>query len=571
MRSFSCGRWAVALLFVVCLAGSARGQSDGLLQVHDPLQEYLLRQYALGRLPDAFLVHQPLSVPEAQRYLDSLALRSTEMDAIDRQLLRRYRLKDSTRVSVGVGNLPGLLGQTYQNGLDFASTAGDDGSYGLQVNPLLYLSAGYARRTGVGAFSNEDLILWQNTRGLRLSGHIGENIFFESRIEETQRVPAIAQVERRTAPRLGNVKFDGQDASSAYDYSLATGMVGLRSRYFELRFGRDRNLWGLGRSSVQLSNFAPGYEQIQLRTTLGSFQYVNLFASFSDLSGLSDDFRLSQNIPRKYGTFHRLAYNLGPTMQFGLFESVVFAPDSLRPGFDMSYLNPVIFYRTVEADQGSAGNAVIGGDFAWVVRRGMQFYTQFLFDELRINELRQPGRGWWGNKWSWLMGFYFVDPLPNVENMTFRVEYTRTRPFTYTHFIANQGYTHYNDLLAHPSGPNAEDLALFLTYQPTQKLFSAVNFAMTLRGRSEDGENVGDDPRLSYETRDGDFNHSLLQGVPQNFILVEAHAGYELLPLLFVEGALRYEYLDDGEQGTSQYIYPFLSLRWGLPFQSNRY
>ena len=60
-------------LFVV-LIGVMPGwaQQDGLLQLNDPLHRFLHRQQVLGRIPDAFLSHQPLSAYEAQRYLGTL-------------------------------------------------------------------------------------------------------------------------------------------------------------------------------------------------------------------------------------------------------------------------------------------------------------------------------------------------------------------------------------------------------------------------------------------------------------------------------------------------------------------
>ena len=57
----------------------------------------------------------------------------------------------------------------------------------------------------------------------------------------------------------------------------------------------------------------------------------------------------------------------------------------------------------------------------------------------------------------------------------------------------------------------------------------------------------------------------------QNQWLVEAYAGYELLPDVYLELAVRAESIDDAETGLDRYVVPFLMLRWGLPFQSTRY
>src|SRR5690606_26618913 len=149
---------------------------------------------------------------------------------------------------------------------------------------------------------------------------------------------------------------------SIYDYFAATGVVGFRSKYFEARLGRDHHQWGVGRSSLVLSNFSAPFDFLQLRTTLGRFQYVNLFAGLTD----KDLFVVQETLPepRKYAAFHRLSVALPGRVQLGVFESVVFSSDSLgvRRGFDVSYLNPVIFIRAVERDRGSPDNVLLGGD-----------------------------------------------------------------------------------------------------------------------------------------------------------------------------------------------------------------
>ncbi|MGA7304822.1 MAG: capsule assembly Wzi family protein [Rhodothermales bacterium] len=560
------------LLLTTCLStlsASAFAQSDGLLQINDPIHNFLAWEYAAGRLPYAFLSHQPLSAYEARIYLDRVAEHADELNDVERQLLARYRGEATLGQAKRLHDRYGVL---YANGTDFISSKAED--YSVQFNPLLYLSGGIAHRS-IGEEGSRSLFMWQNTRGARFSGGLAESIFFETRIEENQRIPGIPQFDKNTAPRLGSVKFksgaDRLDTNSAYDYFVATGVVGARTKHFEIRFGRDRNLWGIGKSSVELSNYATVYDQLQIRTTVGRFQYTNLFAAFSDLTDLPSNFEENTTIPRKYGAFHRLALNVSHNIKLGLFEAVVFAEDSTRTGFDVSYLNPVIFYRAVESDRGSSANVVAGGDFEWLVRPGFLTYVQVVIDEFKLSELGHPNRGWWANKWSWMGGFEVLDPIPGIPNLRMRVEYTRTRPFTFSHRIANQGYIHYEDLLGHPSGPNSEDVGLFFTYQPKTRIFAELNVAATIRGRNSATENFGSDPGVSYLSRDGDFGHQILQGIPQNRVLIEGHGGYELFPNLFFEAAFQFEHIRDGETGDDWYFVPMTMLRWGLPFQSRRY
>jgi len=548
---------------------NAWAQRDGLLQINDPIHNFLEWQYVAGRLPYAFLTHQPLSAYEAELYLETISESAADLNKVEKNLLERYRGQETLSQARRLNERYGVL---YTNGSDLISAEAED--YSVQFNPLLYLTAGPGRRS-IEREGSRSLFMWQNTRGVRFSGGLSESIFFETRVEENQRVPGLPEFRKNSAPRLGNVKFDSESSllqtDAAYDYFLATGVVGARTGHFEIRFGRDRNLWGIGKSSVQLSNYSTVYDQLQIRTTVGRFQYTNLFGAFSDLTDVSERLAENMTVPRKYGAFHRLALNVGHNIKLGLFEAVVFAEDSARGGFDVSYLNPVIFYRAVESDRGSSANVVAGGDFEWLVRPGFLTYVQVVIDEFKLSEIGHPNRGWWANKWSWLGGFQVIDPIPGLENLRMSVEYTRTRPFTFSHRAANQGYIHYEDLLAHPSGPNSEDVGIFFSYQPKPRVFAELNIAATIRGRNTETDNVGSDPGVSYLSRDGDFGHQILQGVPQNRVLVEAHGGYELFPGLFIEAAMQFEHIRDDITGDDWYIAPMTMLRWGLPYQSRRY
>ncbi len=552
------------LPLTVLLPRAARAQHDGLLLLDDPLHRFLLDQQTAGHLPAAHLTHRPLAGHVAWRYLDTLAARRQQLSPAGRRQLAALR-----------GEAPGPLTRWvqqrlpfYANGRDLFAVRGDD--YGLQVNPLFYFKYGRVRRTGQDGRPPTGAV-WQNTRGLRISGHVTDHIFFETRLRENQRRDAWPVYRQRSAPRLGYTKFN----DGVYDYFLAEGMVGFRSDHFEVRFGRTRNHWGPGRTSLLLSDYAPVYTQLQIRTTFWRVQYANLFTEMSDLTPLPD--RFSGAIPRKYGAFHRLSIDLPGRVEVGLFEAVIFAPDTTggvrtRNDLALAYLNPLIFYRAVEHDLGSPDNVLLGADVAWSALPGLRLYGQFLLDELVVGEI---GEASWRNKWGVLAGVHLVG-LP-LDGLSLRAEYARLRPYLYSHRSGTTSFTHYNDLLGHPAGPNAQDVALFATYRPTARLEAGLNLAYTVRGRNADSLNYGADPLESYDTRaclqTGDClsNVPFLQGIRRNELLVEARLGYELLPNLYLEAALRARALDDAQAGLDRYVAPFLLMRWGLPLRSVRY
>ena len=555
-------RGLIGLFLVVAPLGAAGQIREGVQQIDDPVQRFLQRQQAAGFLPGEILTIFPLSAYEANRMLDSVALRQDQLPSVDRQLLARYR---GETTGPGVGLARSIIGSAYRDGESLVAVDGD--GYAVRLQPLAYLSLGATRLSAPDSVDGSQTT-WQNTRGLRASGHVGP-IFFESRLEENQRLPEWNEFAGSTAPRYNFVK---QKDGRSYDYFLASGLIGYRSGFFEIRFGRDRAHWGVGEGTLTLSDFAAPFDQLQIRTKFWRVQYTNLYAR--RIRPIERRNVASEVFPQNWMVMHQLAIDLPGRVQLAFDEITLFAEDSLganRAGFELSYLNPVIFLRTIEGDIGSPDNVLLAGSVAWIPANGYRLYTQFLLDELRLSEVRND---WWGNKWGYLLGVQMADPgwgQHRIRGLDFRVEYTRQRPYLYSHRSESTAFVHSGDLLGHPAGPNSWDLSTFTRYVPHPRLEIALTTAFTRRGRDTETENFGANPRLSYDTRVAEYGVVTLQGVRQEQILVEGRAAYELLPSLFLEGIFRYESINDAETGLDRYVTVGGQLRWGLPFQSRRY
>ncbi len=549
------------MLLALLLAGGAHAQQTGVGLIESDVEHFLLRQHALGRLPDLDTGALPLSAVETQQALDSLRQRDG-LTATDRALLRQFA-GETTGGLFG----PAVRDRTpfYGNGRAVLSASGE--GYVLEVSPLVGFSAGpaYVRRTS-------DVTEWtapvQNTRGVRVGGRVGR-FFVESRITENQVTVPLGPTVFRTAPRLGYVKTTGSP-DPTYDFLASTGIVGYRDRFVEVRAGRDRNRLGFARGSLLLSNYASEYDHVQVRLSVGPVSFQSLYARFLDprARGESDGDGV---VNGRYGAFHRAAVRVGGGVELEAFESVVLGVREGSPSFELSYLVPFALYRAVERDLGSPDNVLLGAGAAWRLRPGTRVYAQGLLDELTAGRFFEDA---WTNKWGFVLGVQLSDPavpgLGRLRDTDLRVEYARIRPYVYSHRDSSTAAVHYLDVLGHPAGPNASDLSLRLAHRPHPDVEVSLDAFWTVRGRNTDSLNVGSDPVRPYTDRVPEPNPTL-QGVRQRVYSADLRVGVRVLPDATLGLAVEGRAVRDARLGTEAVLSPRAFLRWGLPAASPRY
>ena len=219
--------------------------------------------------------------------------------------------------------------------------------------------------------------------------------------------------------------------------------------YFHFTLGRGRNFLGEGYRSLFLSDEAYSYPYLRITTTAWHLRYVNLFTLMDDIRGAAGDPR---RFAKKFTSMHYLSWNVSKRVNVGLFEAIVWQdndPDYPR-GFDLSYVNPVIFYRPVEYGLGSPDNALLGIALNVKVGEQVLLYSQVILDEFLLKNVR-AGDGWYGNKQGVQIGAVAHDAF-RQKGLMLRAELNYVRPFMYTHADTRQNYAHYAEPLAHPYG-----------------------------------------------------------------------------------------------------------------------
>jgi hypothetical protein len=347
----------------------------------------------------------------------------------------------------------------------------------LAVNPVFQYT--------VGKEQDQEQHLFQNTRGVTLRGRIANKIGFAAYLTENQeRDPLyVRQWENRfkSVPGRGITR---NSSRNGYDYFDARGYFTFNvTPYIDVAFGYDRNF--IGKRAPQLC-FFPTFTNntlvLKVQTRIWKFNYQNLFMELNATEPRGGDRLLG----KKYAVMHHLDLAVTKWLNVGLFEGVVFGR---RNQFEFGYLNPVIFYRSVEQQNGSFDNAVAGLDAKANVARHFQFYGQLLLDEFKLSEVK-AGNGWWANKFAYQLGAKYIDAF-GISNLDLQTEINRVRPFTYSHDDSLANYTHYNQPLAHPLGANFGEWIGMVRYQPVPRWTVQAKAVYYLQGRDVDSVNWG--------------------------------------------------------------------------------
>ena len=329
-------------------------------------------------------------------------------------------------------------------------------------------------------------------------------------------------------------------SKQGYSYQYYSGYLSYSpNKIFNFQAGRDKHFWGDGYRSLFLSDISSPFPFLKISTTVWKLKYVNLFAAMKDITASP----LKNDQKNKYATFHYLSWNVSKRLNLSVFESIVWqGNDTNRSrGFDVNYLNPVIFFRPIEYSLGSSDNAFLGGSFK--IKAGkkfrQQFYGQLILDEFLLKEVLAVFKklahpfdhsipyGWWGNKQGVQLGFKSFD-LFTLKNLTFQTEINAVRPYTYSHGSVQQNYANYNQSLAHPLGANFAESVSFLNYRYKKWMFET-EFLYAIYGKDEKGKNWGQNIFESYSTHPMEYGNKFFQGLKTNLTYSRFKVAYLLV------------------------------------------
>lgn len=520
---------AVALFFIALIINNiACAQSSNA-----PLDQdyyHLIDRYEIlsGELSPFFHSSvKPIQRKDIAAFADTLITQDIALNMVDVFNLN-YLANDSWEWSKKADNdsEKAIFNAFYKKKSDFYHVGIKD--FDLHVNPILHFK--------YGSESASDVKTYTNTRGVSIRGTIANKLSFYTWITENQEV--LPSYVRDYVDEHGVVPYQGfwkAYEENGYDYINARGGISfdLIQNYINLQLAFDKNMLGNGYRSLALSDFSNNYFYGKIQTKIWKIQYTNLFAQLiSDVNSGSSGTTLGDYDP-KFLAQHHLSVNITKNLNIGLFESVVVG-DSTGNAFDISYINPIIFYRALEHQRGSSANVMVGMDWKWNFLDHFSFYGQLALDEFYLKELK-AGNGWWANKFATQVGMKYINAF-GIQNLDLQGEFNFARPYMYQHFDQYTNYAHYRLPLAHPYGANFTEIIGKFVAQPWPKLTISGTAIISNYGTDEaDSVNWGKDVTKSYVDRVQEYGNEIGQGVSTDLSYLDLVLSYQVKHNVFVD------------------------------------
>lgn len=255
------------------------------------------------------------------------------------------------------------------------------------------------------------------------------------------------------------------------------------------QIGREKLKLGYGYGSkLVLSGDHPILDFVKVDFNYGVFSFTSLHASTVGEFNFDRD----QNYT-KFIAYNRFKLSLENLFDFGFGETVIYT----GRGIDLAYLNPFAFYKYIEMSIQDRDNAVVFLDLQTNLINNLEIQGTFFLDENILSHLQELEL--FSNKTAYQVGAFWYSPF-SINDLSLVLEFTRIRPYVYSHFSLKNSYTSHSHNLGHRIGPNSEEIHTSISYNVSENLRIDLEYQHV-----RSGENIYDGQGNLIFNAGGDF------------------------------------------------------------------
>jgi hypothetical protein len=288
------------------------------------------------------------------------------------------------------------------------------------------------------------------------------------------------------------------------------------TKMLRIQAGIDNQFFGHGyRSLIQSEQVAP-MPFASLHVRFWHFEYGLLYQFLQETDSIRH---------WKFNATHYLSWNITKKWNVTLLENVLFQPSdgAFKRGFEVEYLNPIVFFRPQEYSLGSADNVLMSLQTSFRSNKQL-YYGQVILDEFVLHEIKTRSK-WWANKYGIQLGL-----KGEWKKFQYLTELNLVRPYTFSHINTNQNAGNLGRPLGHPLGSNfVELIAIIRHHYRNIQLHYFVDYY--LKGFDENTVSWGGNIYQNYVNHPLEYGNTIGQGLTQHTLKMGLAADYLIHPL----------------------------------------
>lgn len=237
------------------------------------------------------------------------------------------------------------------------------------------------------------------------------------------------------------------------------------------QIGREKIKFGYGYGSkFVLSGDHPVLDFYKIDFNYGVFSFTSLHASTVGEFNQKHELNFT-----KYLAINRFKLYFQNAFEFGLGEGVVYS----GRGFELAYMNPLAFYKFEEMSLQDRDNGILWLDFQTHCFRNFELQGTFFLDDDPLGNLQDFSS--YINKTGYQFSAFWYSPF-SISDLSVMMEYTRIRPFVYSHVNPKDTYTAFGQLLGHQIGPNSDEILTRATYNLNERIRFNIDYQYIRHG-----------------------------------------------------------------------------------------
>ncbi|RCW37570.1 hypothetical protein [Marinilabilia salmonicolor] len=347
-----------------------------------------------------------------------------------------------------------------------------DSLFQVTVNPVL----------GLEVLSSGGDLAWHRFNGGELHGTIGEHFGFYASLRDNHESELLGGTDFLVSRRGAVYKSDDDSG----DYSEARGGITWSWKWGTAGLHKNSYQWGYGYNGTNIfSGNTPSHAYFSL--TLSPLPWVQLDYMHgwlvSEVVDSAESFNYYDGTREVFANKYVAANLITVRPLAGLYisagNSIVYADTNVNPAF----LNPVMFYKSVDHTYNGASNEV--GQNAQMFFgissrqiRNLHLYSTFFVDEISTNRMFDKEQQ--SNYISLKAGARLTNI---VDGTALTVEYTRSNPMVYQHKIPTTTWESNRYNMGHYLKDNSDEIFLSLKYRPVRGVRLELSHLLARKGK----------------------------------------------------------------------------------------